>query len=98
MDSANGSMYIIFPKSGISSADETAVRAAINEAVEHNPDLSRCIVKVRHSWTTRTKAGKPVKGYAKSYVIQFYRRVKALHIDRLDPDTPEEIEMNKDLD
>ena len=88
--------YIIYPKDGISAVDKAAVKAAIEAAVAENPALEACTIIVRHSWRTRVEKGREVFRDRKSYVIQFYRNVKRIHIDRNDPDTPEEVEWNKE--
>ena len=88
--SVNIRMYIVYPKSGISNADKSRVSTAIGDAIAQNPELKKCTVIVRHSWRSRYENGKQIFKDKKSYAIQFFRRVKALHVDRIDPDTPEE--------
>ena len=89
-------MYIIYPKSGISNADKAAVKAAIDEAIEKNEELRKCTIIVKHSWSSRFEAGHEVYRDKKSYVLKFYQDVKRIHIDRNDPDTPEEVEWDKE--
>ena len=85
-------MYVIYPKEGISPSDKKMVDEAIKKAAEANPDLQKCRVVVSRSWRSRFEAGTAIYTNKTSYAINFWRRTKTVHIDRSDPDTPEEIE------
>ena len=89
-------MYVIYPKEGISPSDKKMVDETIAKAVEANPDLKKSRVVVSRSWGSRYEAGTAIYIDKPFYAINFWRRTKTVHIDRNDPDTPEETERNKE--
>ncbi len=72
-------MWIKYPTS-ISAEEKTAVKAAIDAAVQSNKDLTSCKVIVSRSLRDHIDHGRVINENVPGWAINFYKRLKTLHI------------------